>query len=170
MVSTQSLNWSSELLPWQRQFPDTFYREIFRLNGWDYTYKTIKERPSVVGKWTNMIIYNQLPKGVLDELKIKTPKSESGNYVTRFHQSLTTDIGQPHLQAQLNSVISVMEISDNWKQFISLFNKLVDRRAGQTELVFSDLEPQPETKKIENPTGFDRLLKGVSSVLPENKE
>jgi len=161
---------AKELLPWQKQFPDVFYREIFRLNGWYYTYKTIRERPGIVGKWTNRIIYDQLPKGVLDELKRITPKSETGEYAARFHQSLTTNIGQPHLQAQLNSVIAVMQISDNWKQFISLFNKLVDRRVGQTELMFSDLEPQPEMNKTKNLSEFDRLLKGVSSVPPEKQK
>lgn len=33
---------SEELLPWQKRFPDIFYKEIFRLNGWDYTVSDIK--------------------------------------------------------------------------------------------------------------------------------
>ena len=32
---------AEELLPWQKRFPDEFYKEIFRLNGWDYTVKGI---------------------------------------------------------------------------------------------------------------------------------
>ena len=32
---------SEELLPWQKRFPDIFYKELFRLNGWDYTVKGI---------------------------------------------------------------------------------------------------------------------------------
>ena len=38
-----------DLLPWQKTFPDIYYREIFRLNGWDFTVSNIKKRPGVVG-------------------------------------------------------------------------------------------------------------------------
>ena len=66
---------NEELLKWQKLFPDIFYYEIFRLNNWDYTVKGIQKRPGVIGKWTNELIYKQLPKGVLEELKNRTPKS-----------------------------------------------------------------------------------------------
>ena len=37
---------AEELLPWQKRFPDVFYQELFRLNGWDYTVRGIKRRPA----------------------------------------------------------------------------------------------------------------------------
>ncbi len=160
---------SEELLPWQRRFPDIFYKEIFRLKGWDYTVSDIKKRPGVVGTWTNKIIYEQLPKGVLDELKMKTPKSEAGNRTARFFQSLTPDIGDNHLQSQLTSVIAVMQVSDNWKDFISKFNKLVARKSGQTELKLEDLKEKPPAPKIEN-TEFNKTLKGIISVPIPKKD
>jgi phage protein len=46
----------------------------------------------VIGKWTNIVIYEQLPPGVLEELKKHTPKNDAGNYTARFHQSLTPDM------------------------------------------------------------------------------
>lgn len=127
---------SDELLKWQRMFPDTFYFEIFRLNGWDYTVNGIKKRPGVIGTWTNELIYKQLPKGVLEELKVKTPKSKEGNYTARFFQSLTPDIGHPSLTAQIYKVIGIMNISRNWTEFKSNFNRMVDRNNGQTEIDF----------------------------------
>ena len=33
---------SEELLPWEKRFPDEFYREIFKLNNWDFTVSQIK--------------------------------------------------------------------------------------------------------------------------------
>jgi hypothetical protein len=129
---------AEELRPWQKTFPDVYYREIFRLRGWNFTVSGIKKRPGVVGRWTNKLIYEQLPKGVLQELKDKTPKTESGNYKTRFFQSLTSDIGEPHLQSQLNSVITLLQVSNNWEEFIEAFNRLVDRRRGQLELNVDD--------------------------------
>ena len=40
---------SEELLKWEKRFPDDFYKEIFRLNGWDFTVSGIKKRPGVIG-------------------------------------------------------------------------------------------------------------------------
>lgn len=159
---------SSELLSWQKTFPDTFYKEIFRLNGWEYTVQTIKKRPSVIGTWTNKVIYEQLPKGVLLELKKKTPKSQGGNYTARFFQSLTMDTGHPHLTAQLNQVIAIMRISDNWKEFMNNFNKMVDRKNGQLELKLEDLEPKEEPKE-EPLSEHNKALKKALNYKPKDK-
>ncbi len=131
---------NEELLKWQKLFPDVFYYEIFRLNKWDYTVKGIQKRPSVIGKWTNELIYKQLPKGVLEELKSKTPKSAEGNYTARFFQRLTLDIGHPALTAQIYKVIALMNISNNWSEFKSNFNRMVNRNNGQTEIDFDSIE------------------------------
>lgn len=161
---------SEELLKWQKTFPDTYYIEIFRLNGWNYTIRDIQKRPGVIGKWTNKIIYEQLPKGILEELKKKTPKSSSGNYTSIFFQSLTLDTGHPHLSAQLNQVIAIMRISDNWQEFINNFNKMVSRKNGQLELKFEDLEYKPEIEDKTKITNFDKQLKGLLNVPPPRKE
>lgn len=127
---------SEELLPWQKRFPDIFYKELFRLNGWDYTVNGIKKRPGIIGKWTNTFVYEELPNGVLEELKKKTPKSESGNRMNRYHQLLTTDIGEPNLEMQINKVITLFQVSDNMKQFCENFRKMKMRQIGQMELPF----------------------------------
>jgi hypothetical protein len=126
---------AEELLPWQKTFPDEFYIQIFRLNGWSFSAEGIKKRPGVVGTWTNNLIYKQLPPGVLEELKSKTPKSESGNYTARFFQSLTPNLGNSHLQNQLVSVVTLMKISRDWNDFLSKFNQIY----GQTSFDFTDL-------------------------------
>lgn len=137
---------SEELLPWQKRFPDVFYRELFRLNGWDFTIRDIRKRPGIIGTWTNKIIYEQLPKGVLDGLKNKTPKNESGNYVARFHQSLTTDIGEPNLEKQINKVITLFQVSDNMAQFWANFRKMIDRQNGQLQIPF-EFDDEGHTKE-----------------------
>ncbi|MBS1531766.1 MAG: P63C domain-containing protein [Bacteroidetes bacterium] len=131
---------SKELLPWQKRFPDEFYQEIFRLNGWDYTVNGIQNRPGVIGTWTKKLIYNLLPKGVLEELERITPKSDAGHKTKRLHQSLTLDIGEPHLEKQLISVITLMNISSDWNEFLKLFGKKF-----QKDLM--ELSVQPKFKK-----------------------
>lgn len=164
---------NEELLKWQKMFPDTFYFEIFRLNKWDYTVNGIKNKPGVIGRWTNELIYNQLPKGVLEELKIKTPKSEAGNYTARFFQSLTPDIGHPALTAQIYKVIGIMNISNTWDEFKSNFNRMVDRANGQTELNFEVIEKEIENKELtEIPklNEFDSKLKKALEFKPKDKK
>ena len=90
-----------------------------------------KKRPGVVGRWTTQLIYEQLPNGVLDELKKKTPKTPAGQYRAKLFQSLTEDIGELSLVAQLNSIISLMQVSDDWDEFMRYFDKLVNRRKNQ---------------------------------------
>ncbi len=164
---------NEELLKWQKMFPDAFYFEIFRLNKWNYTVNGINKRPGVIGSWTKELIYNQLPKGVLDELREKTPKSKAGNYTARFFQSLTQDIGHPSLTAQIYKVIGIMNISENWEDFKSKFNKMVDRNNGQTELNFDFLEKkiEKENKTVKPLSDFDeKLKKGLSFNPKKNKE
>lgn len=121
---------SDDILNWQKTFHDQFYREIFRLRKWDFTVNGIKKRPGVVGKYTNQFIYNKLPKNVVEFIRDRTPKSESGNYLVRLHQSLTPDVGREHLQNQLVAVTAIMSVSRSWEEFKRLF----ERRYGQTEL------------------------------------
>lgn len=165
---------SRELQKWQKNFPDTFYYEIFRLNKWDYTVNGINKRPGVIGRWTNELIYNQLPKGILNELKKVTPKSKAGNYTSRFFQSLTPDVGHPALNAQMYKVIGIMNISNNWNEFKANFNKMIDRNNGQLEINFDAIEN--EIKEVENPKDKNSIqtlnqeLKTIIQHNPKNKK
>lgn len=162
---------SEDLLPWQKKFPDIYYKELFRLNGWDYTVKGIRKRPGVIGKWTNTLIYEQLPKGVLDELKKKTPVSKSGNKTARYHQSLSVDIGEPNLTAQITKIITLFQLSDNMFQMWHQFEKLKNREMGQLVLpfVFDDdghtIEEEVEQKVIQ-PSNFNKYLKTALDYNP----
>ena len=149
---------SEELLAWQKRFPDVFYQEIFRLNGWNYTVSGIKKRPGVIGNWTNNLIYKKLPRGVLAELKKLTPKDTKGHKKHRFHQLLTLDIGHADLQRQLSSVITIMKLSKDWDDFTLKFNQLY----GQTslDLVFEVLKPPDPLSK------FNKSLKQALDYNP----
>lgn len=114
---------SEEILKWQLTFTNDFYMQVFRLWGVPFTAKSIKKKPQFIGKLTNKYIYDQLPDGVLNVLKDKTPKTESGNYKHRFHQSLTPEVGREHLKKQITEVTTLMEIADSKAEFQHLFKK-----------------------------------------------
>jgi len=163
---------NDELLPWQKRFPDVYYKELFRLNGWDFTVTGIKKRPGVIGKWTNTLIYEQLPPGVLNKLKEITPKSQSGNYSARFHQSLTVDVGEPQLSAQLNQVLALFYLSDSMENMWHQFEKLKLRRGGQLEIPF-EFDDKGHTKENSQAkqtlSSFNQNLKKLMNVPPPQK-
>ena len=130
---------SEHLLKWEKRFPDEFYVQMFRLRGWKYTTESIKRRPGVIGTWTNKLIYEQLPEGVLQKLKSETPKTKKGNRKHKFHQLLTTEIGNPHLEKQINSVVTLMKVSSTWKGFERLFKRAFPK-GQQKEIDFGDID------------------------------
>jgi hypothetical protein len=146
-----------ELLEWRKRFPDEFYREIFRLNGWDFTVKGIKQRPGIIGTWTKQFIYAPMPKGVLPALIDKTPQP-TGKRKPKLHQALSEDTGIPHLEKQLVSVVTLMNVSSDWKEFKGLF----ERKFGQQVLDFGGKEIGPAPA----PSDFDIALTGLLSVPP----
>lgn len=122
---------SKELAAWVKRFPDEFYNEMFRLKGWNWN--TLK-RPAVVGTYTNDIIYERLAPNLVEELKKKTPKNESGNRNNKFHQWLTTDVGHPALSQHLYAVIGLMRTCQTWEQFKRLINRAFPKKGDQIEM------------------------------------
>ncbi|WOC74884.1 P63C domain-containing protein [Intestinibacillus sp. NTUH-41-i26] len=112
---------SEELMPWTKRFPDEFYKQMFRLKGWDYHGKA---KSPYAGTITNDYIYKYLPAGVLTQLREKNPRdSTSKNRKHRHHQFLTVDTGAKHLDNQLQQTIALMKASDNWEEFDRLFHR-----------------------------------------------
>jgi hypothetical protein len=126
---------AKELLPWTKRFPDEFYRQLFRLRGWQYSPLSVK-KPKYVGKLTNQLIYEKLPQGVLDELRKKNPTLKPGYRRHRHHQFLTEDIGNPHLERHIASVTTLMRASANWRNFERLFKRAFSDAPEQLEFNF----------------------------------
>ncbi len=106
----------NEKQPWTRTFPYEFYEQIFRLKGWPGP-EGVK-RPSVIGTYTNDLVYYRLAPGVLDELRRLTPKLPSGNRRNKFFQWFTPDFGHPRLKEHLAAVTALMRAAPNWDSFI----------------------------------------------------
>lgn len=114
---------SDEFLKWQTRFPRKFYQEIYRLYGWEFNSTNFKH-PSYIGHFTNEYIYKRMPVGILDELRVKNPKNESGNRLKKHHQFLSGDIGVPHLEKHITKVITIMELSNDIDVFKSNFERI----------------------------------------------
>lgn len=114
---------SPELLPWTKRFPDSFYEHLHRVRGWNYAPGS-NSRNAYIGKLTNALIYEQLPNGVLDELRAKNPRDpETKRRKHTHHEFLTNEIGHPHLEKQIVAVTTLLSVSDTWAEFTRLFSK-----------------------------------------------
>ncbi len=111
---------AKEFLPWVKTFDDEFYIQMFRLRGWDYNgrFKT-----PYAGILTNFLVYNRLPKGVLEELKKNNPILDKGYRKYKLHQGLTKDKGYTHLRQHLSTVITMMKGFGTWDEFEIVFRR-----------------------------------------------
>lgn len=112
---------------WAKRFPDEFYREMFRLKGWQWRGMKVN-RPSVVGHYTRDLVYERLAPGLIQELEVRNPKDEKGNRKVKHHQFLTDEIGHPALAQHLYAVIGFMRASSNWDQFYRLMQRAYPKR------------------------------------------
>ena len=96
-------------------FSQEYYQEIYRLNGWEYK-GIIAQKPFVVGKYTNEIIYYRFSNEVLPFLRIINPFIIPGRRKFRHHQYLT-----PGARIELTKFISeateLMKESSDWNDF-----------------------------------------------------
>jgi hypothetical protein len=118
---------SSELMPWTERFPREFYKEMFRLWNWPWppanAEKGAPQGPRYAGKLTNKLVYDQLPPGVAEALKAKTPPDENWQRKDRLHQWLSGEIGQPHLEKQVAVATNIMKVCDDREEFMSKFER-----------------------------------------------
>jgi hypothetical protein len=115
------------LIPWTQRFQHDFFREAYRILGWEYRAGSVKH-PQYLGKFIIKYVYEPLPPGVLEELKRKLPKNESGNRRAKLWQALTPDTGIPHLDRQLTAITTVMQLSDGKHEFEENFDRLFGKQ------------------------------------------
>lgn len=141
---------SPELLPWSKRFPDEFYLQMFRLMGWEYKQVSSK-RPTLVGKLTMDVVYKKLPPAVVRELKNKNPVIEdTGRRRHKFHQFLTEEVGNPHLEKHLAIVTALMRASGDWKEFKALLTRAVPTPGEQLPMLGGT--QAPATNVLPSPT------------------
>lgn len=134
---------SPELLPWAQKFPDAFYEQLHRVRGWPYRAGN-NARNGYIGKLTRLLIYDPLPKGVIQALEKKNPYvSERKGRKHHHHRLLTRDVGEPHLDKQITVVTALLRISDNWNEFLRYFCKSFPKNGDLFAL------PEPGTELSE---------------------
>ena len=118
---------------WAKRFPDDFYKEMFRLKGWEWNPSSVA-RPSIVGKYTTDIVYERLAPGIVEELEKKNPKNKNGNRSVKHHQFLTDEIGHPALAQHLYAVIGFMKANNSWESFKRMLDQVYPKKGSTIEM------------------------------------
>jgi hypothetical protein len=136
------------LMPFTLRFPDEFFRQVYRIHGWNYVLGN-RKMPQYVGKFINKYVYEELPPGVLEKLQELNPVLETGHRATQLHRRLT-DTGNTHLDRQVNTVITLMSVSDDKTNFKAQFEKSKMRTLPRPA--------EPKTLKVDVPPGANYQL------------
>ena len=120
------------LRKWVSTFPADYYKELFRLRGWQFPTlpKDQQKRPVMAGKITNDIVYSRLAPGVRQELHRLTPRDKKGRLKHKLFRHLTEDVGHPKLREHLASLVALMRASDDWDGFERLLNRALPKYAN----------------------------------------
>ena len=117
---------SKDFQPWTKTFPYEFYREIYRLKKWPPPDGS--KRPSVIGKYTNNLVYERLAPGVLEELqRINPVDPQTGTRHDFHHQWFTPDRGHPELKEHISIVTALMRAADEWHQFVKFLDRALPK-------------------------------------------
>lgn len=121
-----------EMRPWLAVFPTEFFRQVYRLHGWQFR-EGHAQHPQLVGKLINEWIYRRLPGPVLPELRRRNPIIGKRRR-HKHHQYLTEDTGIPHLDRQIASVITLMRVSRDKRRFEENLRTAFPKHGDQTVL------------------------------------
>jgi P63C domain len=104
------------------------------------------KRPQYFVVLTNDIVYRRLAPGVLDELKKVVPRNEEGRPTAKYFQKLTTNVGYPKLREHLGSVVAIMKLSTDYKDFADKLNH-IHPPYGQQMLIPLQYDPNADSGK-----------------------
>jgi P63C domain len=157
-----------ELAAWVQRFPEEFYREIYRLRGWDWKGMRVN-RPHVVAYYTVDIVYSRLLPHIMEELENRMPRTETGRRKGKLHQLFSDDIGHPALAQHLYAVITLMRVAEDgdWDGFMRMLNRAHPKKTEKwLRLLLQETEavsrPEPIKESTEPLPLFARLRSAAS--------
>jgi hypothetical protein len=107
---------SQAIRSYSKRVPTEFYKEIFRLNNWTCPDGKYYRKPSIVGRFTNEIIYSRFNLSIISALRKLNPYVKVGkrNYK---HFQLMTDEGVQDFDIFIQDAITEMKKCRTWYEF-----------------------------------------------------
>jgi len=127
-----------ELAKWAKRFPDEFYKEIFRLRGWNYD-PTSSKRPMYMARITIDLVFDRIGPGLTRELQERRQEIlESTGKRGKLHQVMTPDVGHPALQHHISGLIFLAKAFKEWGPFYEAVDKVAQRYNRTLALPFDE--------------------------------
>lgn len=128
-----------DLASWVKRFPDEYYENIYKLKDWDWPGMT-KNRYSIVGTYTNDLIYERLAPGLKEEFELKNPKGANGRRKAKHHQWFD-EAGEKLYSQQMFTVLTIQRAAlkktgNKWAHFMSMMDELLPKRGSTLPLGF----------------------------------
>ena len=136
-----------DLAVWFKRFPDEFYENIYKLKGWDWPGMS-KNRYSIVGKYTNDLVYGRIIPGLTEELEKRNPKNFKGHREWKHHQWLNDDAGDKLFSSQMFTILALQRAclnksGDKWRHFMNMMNDILPKK-DSTMSMFPYYDPSNE--------------------------
>lgn len=136
-----------DLAVWFKRFPDEFYENIYKLKGWEWPGMG-KNRFSVVGKYTNDLVYGRIVPGLQDELEKRNPKNKNGYREHKHHQWLNDEAGDKLFSAQMFTILALQraclnKAGNKWNHFMSMMDDVLPKK-NSTIPLFPNYDPSNE--------------------------
>lgn len=136
-----------DLAVWLKRFPDEYYENIYKLKGWEWSGMG-KNRFSVVGKYTNDLVYSRIVPGLQEELDKRNPKNPNGYREHKHHQWLNDEVGDKLFSAQMFTILALQraclnKVGNKWGHFMSMMDDILPRK-NSTIPLFPNYDPSNE--------------------------
>jgi len=136
-----------DLAAWVKKFPDEFYENIYKLKGWEWPGMR-KNRFSIVGKYTNDLIYGRIVPGLQNELEKRNPKNHKGRREHKHHQWLNDEAGDKLFSQQMFTILALQraclnKAGNKWNHFMSMMDDILPRKDSTIPL-FPYYDPSNE--------------------------
>ena len=122
---------ADEIQEWARMFPESFWLQLARLEGINYS---ARSRPLRWGKYVMMFVYDAIDGDVGSELRKKNPNPR---FLKNHHQWLKK-FGRDKVHDQITAVVALMKSCNNMDEFRKTFAK-VFRQSPSEQMTFDDL-------------------------------
>lgn len=129
-----------DLAAWSKRFPDEFYENIYKLRDWEWPGMG-KNRFSIVGTYTNDLLYGRIIPGLKEELEIRNPKNEKGQRGHKHHQWFNDDAGDKLFSQQMFTILALQRAclrkpSNKWKHFMNMMDEVLPRKNDKQLTLF----------------------------------
>lgn len=127
-----------DMAVWFKRFPDEYYENIYKLKGWDWP-GMAKNRYSVVGTYTNDLVWERIVPGLKEELNKRNPKNSKGYRNHKHHQWLNDETGDKLFSAQMFTILALQRACLNksgnkWNHFIRMMDEILPKKGSTIDL------------------------------------